>query len=65
MQQDPDAECITNGHLLKVAGTENTKYYITNGSPGMYQYSLKLPAGVTCTQCILHWVYNAGLSMHI
>ncbi|XP_033749008.1 uncharacterized protein LOC117333697 [Pecten maximus] len=32
------------------------------GHPTNYTIHLKLPAGVTCSQCLLQWKYNAGNS---
>lgn len=60
MLADPDPECIDNGRLLTIAGTDNTRYYITNDVKEYYEFQLDLPNDVTCTQCILHWKYNAG-----
>lgn len=34
--------------------------YLEQGRPQTYSIKLKLPKGLTCTQCVLQWKYNAG-----
>lgn len=31
------------------------------GRPQIYSLKLKLPRGLTCSQCVLQWKYNAGM----
>ena len=50
-------ECLDEHLLTDMYG--NTDHYMgeTNAD---YSYRLRLPAGLTCTQCVLQWKYNAG-----
>ncbi|XP_011429462.3 uncharacterized protein [Magallana gigas] len=36
--------------------------FLEQGRPQTYAIKLKLPKGLTCTQCVLQWKYNAGNS---
>ena len=33
---------------------------MTTGRTGYYNFYLKLPDGLTCSQCVLQWKYHAG-----
>lgn len=48
-------------HLLEIAGTGATKYYLPAGSMnGIFSVSLQLPVDLVCVQCVLRWKYTAG-----
>ncbi|XP_061198092.1 uncharacterized protein LOC133206178 [Saccostrea echinata] len=36
--------------------------FMEQGRPQIYSIKLKLPRGLTCSQCVLQWKYNAGNS---
>ncbi|XP_011429461.3 uncharacterized protein [Magallana gigas] len=36
--------------------------FLEQGRPQTYSIKVKLPKGLTCTQCVLQWKYNAGNS---
>lgn len=61
MAVDPNIDCFDNGHLLTIAGTDgSTRYSIHDVIELTYSFQLDMPKGVTCSQCILRWKYNAG-----
>lgn len=40
-----------------------SKFYVADyigNRPGTITLGLKLPAGLTCTQCVIQWTYTAG-----
>lgn len=51
-------ECL-NKHLLQLADGSGTRYRIRNRK-GHYYIKLRLPAGVTCDQCVFQWKYHTG-----
>ncbi|XP_060076005.1 uncharacterized protein LOC132555669 [Ylistrum balloti] len=51
--------CLDHHVLQQTDGS--TRVYEA-GHPTNYTIHLKLPAGVTCSQCLLQWKYNAGNS---
>ncbi|XP_060078313.1 uncharacterized protein LOC132557801 [Ylistrum balloti] len=53
-------ECLDQ-HVLQLADGSGTKYYITS-AVGHYTMKYKLPAGLTCTQCVLQWKWHVGNS---
>ena len=48
-------------HVLDVVNGDGKKYYVGNYN-GFYKPVVKLPVGVTCSQCILQWDYTCGNS---
>jgi len=60
VNQDPKQDCFDN-HMLKMENGE-TDYMITDWSRGYWNSTWVLPAGITCSQCILQWTYTAGNS---
>ncbi|XP_065346344.1 uncharacterized protein LOC135943627 [Cloeon dipterum] len=52
-------ECFTP---LKLAGSTSTRYYLPNSNVGDTTLKLQLPAGVTCSRCVIQWHYNTGNS---
>jgi len=57
--KDKTQECFDR-HLLEFT-SGGTRMEIGQGNK-LFRYQVKLPAGVTCQQCILQWHYNAGNS---
>lgn len=53
-------ECLDR-NLLTVAGTQETRFKVTSDMR-VINVELDLPEGLTCTQCVLQWKYNAGNS---
>lgn len=51
-----------DGYPLMISGTRDSRYYIPNEvkKKGTIRYKLRLPAYVTCTQCVLQWTYSTG-----
>ena len=50
-------------HLLKIAGTTGTRYYLPEGSKsGFFDVALQLPASLICAHCVFRWWYTAGNS---
>ncbi|XP_041375005.1 uncharacterized protein LOC121387844 [Gigantopelta aegis] len=56
-------ECL-NKHLLPLANGAGTRYVIGSDT-GMYNLKVKLPPGLTCTQCVLQWKWHTGNSFGV
>ena len=55
---------IHNRNLLTQAdGT--SRFMIPASVTGLYTRELQLPAGLTCSQCVLQWRYHAGTGLDI
>ena len=55
-------DCL-NDNLLQLADGSGTRYsigYMPENSKGNVSVALRLPEGLTCSQCVLQWKYNAG-----
>ena len=52
-------ECLDK-HPLKLADGSGTKYMVKTSRKGHFKIDLKLPDDLTCTQCVLQWVYHSG-----
>ena len=57
-------ECL-NQHPLEILINSSIpekryKYYLGNQSPNLYNFTLKLPANLTCSRCVLQWDYTCG-----
>lgn len=52
-----DASCFR--HLLQLEGG-GTEFYLGSGGAGHYRPRVRLPQGVTCSQCVLQWYYRGG-----
>ncbi|KAK3084053.1 hypothetical protein FSP39_007381 [Pinctada imbricata] len=52
-------DCLNRYLLHQPSGSTQYKEL---GRPQVYTVTLKLPQGVTCTQCVLQWKYNTGNS---
>lgn len=59
--QEATQECFDRYPLL-VTKTKDVGYYIPNESRKQetFHYRVKLPQGVTCTQCVIQWTYYTG-----
>ncbi|XP_041972028.1 uncharacterized protein LOC121728004 [Aricia agestis] len=53
-----DEECMSK-HVLKLEGSEATKFYPKNGSV-TYEMRYRLPEGLECVHCVFQWQYVAG-----
>lgn len=51
-------ECLDK-HILKLAGSESTDYYITNEIRD-FTVKLQLPSDLECEHCVMQWRYHAG-----
>ncbi|CAH1791294.1 unnamed protein product [Owenia fusiformis] len=57
-------DCL-NQNLLSLGGAEavhGTRYPLPDDSRRNFTVSVQLPAGLSCSQCVLQWKYNAGNS---
>ena len=54
-------ECFDRYPLL-VADTRSVRFQIPEDSDKqeIFTYKVKLPAGVTCSQCVIQWTYYTG-----
>ncbi|XP_050719782.1 uncharacterized protein LOC127000290 isoform X2 [Eriocheir sinensis] len=55
----PVSEQCLQQHILKKADGSGTRYFPGPGSKKFYA-KYRLPAGLTCKQCVLRWRYVAG-----
>nr|5MSZ_A Chain A, Thermobia domestica domestica AA15 [Thermobia domestica] len=47
-------------HLLELADGSGTRFTMEEHVAGEYTVDLKLPQGVTCTNCVLQWFWRTG-----
>jgi len=54
-------ECF-NGYPLMVEGLSSPRYTIpeSTGKQAILNYHVKLPDGITCTHCVIQWIYYAA-----
>lgn len=52
-------ECL-NRYTLQMADGSGPKYTLRTLRKGHYKIDLKLPEGLSCSQCVLQWVYHSG-----
>lgn len=59
--QEATQECFDRYPLL-VTNTKSVQYSIPNESKKQetFIYKVKLPTGVTCSQCVIQWTYYTG-----
>lgn len=59
--QEATQECFDRYPLL-VTNTKSVRYSIPNESKKQetFTYKVKLPVGVTCSQCVIQWTYYTG-----
>lgn len=50
-------------HPLKLKGSREHSFVIPLDSPKkeIFRYKVRLPAYVTCSQCVLQWTYYTGI----
>ena len=51
-------ECLDK-HVLSLADGAGTRHVI-GSDVGMYNLKVKLPPGLTCSQCLLQWKWHTG-----
>ncbi|XP_076312351.1 uncharacterized protein LOC143225968 [Tachypleus tridentatus] len=52
-------ECLDR-YPLALADGSGYKYIVPNNRAETYSVQLRLPSGLTCTQCVFQWTYTAG-----
>jgi len=62
---DPTQECFDNGHTLRVLPDLFDRYKLLSSEKGTYQFKIRLPDDVYCSQCIIQWTYVTGNSWGI
>ena len=55
-------ECLNRNLLSLADGSGYRKYLHVNDPVGFYNVTLRLPTGLTCTQCVLQWKWHTGKS---
>ncbi|XP_012944521.1 uncharacterized protein LOC101864263 [Aplysia californica] len=55
----PVTEACLNATVLQLT-SGGTRYYVPSTANGVVSVDLDLPAGVTCSQCVFRWRWNAG-----
>jgi len=53
-----ESQACFNRHVLQLADGSGTKF--PAGETGMHRTQVRLPAGVTCSNCVIQWNYRAG-----
>ena len=56
-------QACLNQTVLAEPGSGTTRFFIETIVPagtGVYTFNLQLPAQITCDNCVLQWLYNAG-----
>ena len=51
-------ECL-NKYLLRLADG-STRYQVPDYTTRMHDIMVKLPDGIACNNCVLHWYYTTG-----
>ncbi|XP_055688057.1 uncharacterized protein LOC129792735 [Lutzomyia longipalpis] len=54
-----ESEACFAQYSLKTSSASN-KYYLNSAAVGFYNFTITLPAGVSCKHCVLQWTYNVG-----
>lgn len=54
-----ETQACFNEHLLQRVDGQGSRVPVDRGT-GWYNYSFRLPGGVTCSRCTLQWNYRAG-----
>jgi len=62
VHQDPTQECFDAHPLQLGGGKHGEELPITEWGRRYWNTTVKLPDGLTCSQCILQWTYTAGNS---
>merc|ERR1711955_52374 len=61
-RQDPTQKCFDAHPLQLGGGKHGEELPITEWGRRYWNTTVKLPEGLTCSQCILQWTYTAGNS---
>ncbi|XP_042216048.1 uncharacterized protein LOC121862120 [Homarus americanus] len=58
----PDGVILSYRYVLPVVDTGKTSFIIPEDSPKtiVFKWKVKLPEGITCTNCVIQWKYFAG-----
>lgn len=59
MDNEGESEECFDRYPLKLADGAD-RYPVRGGILGMFDMTLKLPAGLTCQHCVLRWIYVTG-----
>lgn len=64
VQVEATQECLDSNvlHLVGSNGEDLGTRYPVDSTVGVKYLRLQLPAHITCSQCVLQWLYNAGNS---
>uniref|UniRef100_A0A1L8E399 Putative chitin binding domain protein n=1 Tax=Nyssomyia neivai TaxID=330878 RepID=A0A1L8E399_9DIPT len=54
-----ESEACFAAYSLKTS-SGSTKYYLNSAAVGYYNFTVTLPAGVSCKRCVLQWTYTTG-----
>ncbi len=60
----PATQACLDEHVLGVLNETGSRYHVHFDYPLDYAILVQLPAGLTCTQCVFQWLYNAGWFQH-
>ena len=55
----PASQACLDNNVLRLSDGEQ-RFYIGEGT-GTFTMTATLPSGVTCGQCVLQWIYKAGV----
>ncbi|XP_060528858.1 uncharacterized protein LOC132703549 [Cylas formicarius] len=60
-KKEPELECFDK-YPLRLTGTDDVAFQIPEDGvkKAVFRYQVTLPPYVTCTQCVLRWVYYTG-----
>ena len=53
-------ECLNQHVLSRADGSGNRVFMRIGGPQGFHNTTLRLPSGLTCTQCVLQWKWHTG-----
>ena len=59
-EKTPKSPRFRGLHALRRYPSGEERYYLPDQETRDYPLKLKLPDGVTCSQCIIQWTYTAG-----
>lgn len=58
-----ETQACFNQHLLQRTDGQGSRINVDRG-PDTYSANFRLPAGVTCAECVLQWNYRAGTALN-
>lgn len=56
-----ESDACFNADPLKLTNGQY-RYSVPNNSPGLFNMTVQLPAGLSCAHCVLQWTYHTGNS---